>query len=63
MNRISGKLPEALGKLQNLETLALFNNQIEGQIPNELFEAGKLKVVLLNSNKLSGRLSGCFAKC
>jgi hypothetical protein len=27
-----------LGKLQNLETLALFNNQIEGQIPNELLK-------------------------
>jgi hypothetical protein len=32
MNRISGQLPESIGKLQNLEILSLFNNEIEGQI-------------------------------
>jgi Leucine-rich repeat (LRR) protein len=55
-------LPASIGKLQNLETLSLFNNQIEGQIPNALFEAGTLKIVLLNSNKLSGKLSADVSK-
>jgi Leucine-rich repeat (LRR) protein len=47
--------------LQNLETLALFNNEIKDKYQNELFEAATLKVVLLNSNKL-GRLSADVSK-
>jgi Leucine-rich repeat (LRR) protein len=38
MNRISGQLPESIGKLQNLEILSLFNNEIEGH-SNALFDA------------------------
>ena len=33
MNDFSGNIPSEIGKLSNLETLSLYNNDIEGQIP------------------------------
>ncbi|MBS7252454.1 leucine-rich repeat domain-containing protein [Flavobacterium branchiicola] len=56
-NKLQGQLPEEIGKLSQLETLALFNNEIEGSLPASFYSITTLKVLLLNSNKLSGSLS------
>ena len=56
-NNLKGELPPAIGNLQYLETLTLFNNQIEGTLPDSVYEISTLKVLLLNNNKFSGSLS------
>ncbi|CAD0002421.1 leucine-rich repeat domain-containing protein [Flavobacterium salmonis] len=56
-NNLKGELPSAIGSLQHLQILALFDNQIGGGLPDSLYEISTLKVLLLNNNKFSGSLS------
>jgi hypothetical protein len=35
-NQLSGSIPQELGQLASLESLALENNQLSGSIPQEL---------------------------
>jgi Leucine-rich repeat (LRR) protein len=42
-NDISGPLPEALGKLEKLQTLDLSNNHFSGVIPTSLGQLKNLK--------------------
>ena len=53
-NELSGPIPPALGALNELETLILFNNELTGSIPSALGDLAKAQLVVLAGNRLSG---------
>ena len=55
-NRLSGELPEDLGNLESLESLALPANQLSGGIPAELGNLANLYRLDLDVNQLSGEI-------
>ena len=55
-NRLTGKIPESIGNLSNLELLCLCDNQLTGEIPESMGELSKLKTFHLNNNRLSGEI-------
>ena len=60
-NNLTGRIPEALGQLQNLERLWLFDNHLFGEIPESLGELTNLKQLWLYQNNLSGAVPASFA--
>eukprot|EP00438_Fugacium_kawagutii_P036845 Skav204455 [mRNA] locus=scaffold1298:375227:378917:+ [translate_table: standard] len=52
--RLSGKIPPELGKLQSLERLILSSNRLTGEIPPELGQLKKLSELDLRHNRLTG---------
>ena len=55
-NNLRGTLPSLLGRLRNLEELALYNNRLTGPIPPELGNLTQLKEISLSHNELSGSI-------
>ncbi|MDE3256619.1 MAG: M66 family metalloprotease [Gemmatimonadota bacterium] len=53
-NGLLGSIPPDMGKLTNLEHLALFRNSLRGPIPRELGKLARLNVLWLNGNRLDG---------
>ena len=53
-NRLTGEIPPALGKLNNLELLNLSGNRLTGTIPAELSNLSVLKTLVLSENELNG---------
>ncbi len=53
--RLTGQIPAALGDLDGLTSLSLFNNQLSGSIP-DLSTLTKLKLLRLELNQLSGSI-------
>ena len=53
-NELSGPIPDALGRLANLEQLSLNGNELTGPIPDELGSLSNLRSLRLGSNALSG---------
>ena len=51
---LKGKLPTALGSLQDLATMNLSSNELTGGIPEELGDLSNLRSLSLERNKLSG---------
>ncbi|XP_073139665.1 phytosulfokine receptor 1 [Henckelia pumila] len=56
--RISGKLSESLGNLDQLRTLNLTHNLIKGPVPGSLFHLPLLEVLDLSYNRISGWFPG-----
>ncbi|MBC6479003.1 MAG: leucine-rich repeat domain-containing protein [Hormoscilla sp. GM7CHS1pb] len=56
LNGLTGKIPNQLGNLSNLERLNLHSNQLSGSIPPELGNLKNLRLLNLNSNQLSGSI-------
>ncbi|TYH00346.1 hypothetical protein ES288_A10G268400v1, partial [Gossypium darwinii] len=52
-NKISGRIPEGIGNLINLELLVVFKNQLSGPIPFNIGRLQKLKIFLAYMNFLS----------
>ncbi|MBA0635464.1 hypothetical protein Godav_029759, partial [Gossypium davidsonii] len=52
-NKISGRIPEGIGNLINLELLVVFKNQLSGPIPFNIGRLQKLKLFLAYMNILS----------
>ena len=53
-NRLSGRIPTELGRLVNLQELALHSNELSGLIPPELGSLASLERLFLGGNQLSG---------
>ena len=53
---ITGGIPESIGNLHTLETLALFNNSLSGSIPAAIFNISSLQYIGLHQNKFSGTI-------
>ncbi len=55
-NRLTGEIPPELGRLSNLNQLALFGNQLTGEIPPELGRLSNLTRLDLGDNQLTGAI-------
>ncbi|XP_031126942.1 receptor-like protein EIX2 [Ipomoea triloba] len=55
-NRFSGKVPNSLGSLIELESLHLRNNNLTGELPLSLQNCTSLSVVDFGGNKFTGRI-------
>ena len=55
-NDLTGTIPEALGQLNNLETLNLSSNNLTGPIPETLEQLNNLQALDLSSNDLTGTI-------
>ncbi|GAY66694.1 hypothetical protein CUMW_250840 [Citrus unshiu] len=55
-NRFSGKIPDSMGFLHNIQTLSLRNNRLNGELPSSLKNCSKLRVLDLRKNALFGEL-------
>jgi somatic embryogenesis receptor kinase 1 len=53
-NRITGPIPEYIGKLTKLKVLALSNNLLSGRLPQNLDSLTSLEYLYLSNNQLSG---------
>ncbi|KAK9949958.1 hypothetical protein M0R45_005465 [Rubus argutus] len=62
-NQISGKIPSAIGNLQNLKTLSLERNKFSGEIPEEIFNLKLLGKVNISTNNLSGEIPASISQC
>ncbi|MQL95473.1 hypothetical protein Taro_028143 [Colocasia esculenta] len=55
-NRISGSIPEEIGKITTLQSLVLENNMLEGRLPQSLGNLTSLTRLLLSANYFTGEL-------
>ncbi|KDP36903.1 hypothetical protein JCGZ_08194 [Jatropha curcas] len=62
-NRLTGKIPQALGHLQNLHVLSLGMNRFSGEIPSEIFNLKFLTTINLSANNLSGEIPPSISHC
>jgi Leucine-rich repeat (LRR) protein len=61
-NKLSGSIPEELGKVKKLIDLRLNRNQLSGLIPASLAGAASLQVLRLDHNRLVGAVPAGLAK-
>jgi hypothetical protein len=61
-NKLSGSIPESLGKLSKLKDLILHENQLSGSIPESLGKLSNLEVLILHENQLSGSIPESLGK-
>jgi RHS repeat-associated protein len=55
-NNLSGKIPNEIGLLTELEEFYMSNNNLIGTIPNEISECTEIVHLYLNNNNLSGNI-------
>ena len=53
---LDGTLPAALGRLDGLERIDLYENDLSGKIPAEIGALSRLKYLLLSENDLTGKM-------
>ena len=58
--KISGKIPAAIGELQNLENLFLSGNALSGELSVEMLALQKLKNIDISDNEYSGKIPDGF---
>ena len=59
-NRLSGRIPADIGRLDRLEGLDLSENQLTGKIPSALGGLDNLRYLDLTENQLSGEIPGAI---
>ena len=59
-NRLSGRIPCAIGKLLDLSIRLLGGNRLSGTIPTQLCQLILINLMDLSSNFLSGTIPHCF---
>ena len=61
-HQLTGTIPAALSKLENLEWISLAQNKLTGSIPAELGSLAKLRQLYLWDNQLSGTIPNSLNK-
>ena len=61
-NKLSGPVPEEIGRLKKLTDLRLNRNQLSGPIPGSLAGTASLQVLRLDHNRLVGPIPTGLAK-
>ncbi|KAB2620864.1 LRR receptor-like serine/threonine-protein kinase GSO2 [Pyrus ussuriensis x Pyrus communis] len=56
-NNLTGSIPDVLGNMSSLASVALYENQLEGAEPHSFSRLCSLQSLILNSNNLSGQFS------
>ncbi|XP_074279798.1 uncharacterized protein LOC141605067 isoform X2 [Silene latifolia] len=59
--QISGKIPEGITNLNNLEQLSMASNKLTGPIPQDFGKLYKLELLYLYSNNLKGKIPNSMA--
>uniref|UniRef100_A0A7N2LNJ1 Leucine-rich repeat-containing N-terminal plant-type domain-containing protein n=1 Tax=Quercus lobata TaxID=97700 RepID=A0A7N2LNJ1_QUELO len=59
-NKLSGRIPNAVGVLPNLRILLLSGNNFSGMIPNKLCWLKNIAIMDLSRNNFSGTIPHCF---
>ncbi|XP_062190108.1 probable LRR receptor-like serine/threonine-protein kinase RPK1 [Phragmites australis] len=62
-NRLSGRIPPALGNCAALRHLRLSSNSLDGSIPQQIGKLAKLRVLELSGNRLSGGVPPEICHC
>ncbi|KAL1097660.1 hypothetical protein V6Z11_D05G050100 [Gossypium hirsutum] len=62
-NRLSGEIPESLGRNNNLTILDLSTNNLTGRIPDGLCSSSRLFKLILFSNSLEGAIPKNLSTC
>ncbi|KAJ9165953.1 hypothetical protein P3X46_020763 [Hevea brasiliensis] len=62
-NRITGKIPQAFGKLHNLQILSLGLNRFSGEIPSQIFNLKYLTTINISRSNLSGEIPPSITQC
>jgi hypothetical protein len=62
-NRLTGELPQNLGKNAPLRWIDVSNNDLTGQIPASLCENGELEEILMIYNSFSGQIPESLSQC
>ncbi|XP_059642213.1 receptor-like protein EIX2 [Cornus florida] len=55
-NKLTGDLPDSLGRLSNLRSLQLTKNSFRGSIPNSIGNLTSLEGLYLSDNQMSGKI-------
>ena len=55
---LDGHIPAAIGRLEMLEELWLYNNELSGVVPPELGSLSNLRWLFVSNNDLSGQIPG-----
>ncbi|XP_074279747.1 uncharacterized protein LOC141605016 [Silene latifolia] len=58
---ISGKIPEGITNLNNLQYICMYNCYLTGSIPQDFGKLYKLELLSLNSNNLKGKIPNSMA--
>jgi Leucine-rich repeat (LRR) protein len=61
-NFMSGEIPDAFGKMSQLDYVDLANNRFTGTIPASIFDAASLRLLYLSNNTLSGTIPVTYSK-
>lgn len=61
-NKITGVIPDEIGRLTNLVWFAIGYNYIEGEINKNMINLNNIKVLIMNNNNLSGGIPFNFNK-
>eukprot|EP00964_Phaeocystis_antarctica_P136797 scaffold101256_cov72-Phaeocystis_antarctica.AAC.10 len=60
---LTGSLPRAVGKLEEVKSIILHGNKLSGELPAELGECKKLRTLLLFANDFSGSVPKAIGEC
>ena len=61
-NFMSGAIPDAFGKMSQLDYVDLANNRFTGTIPASIFDAASLRLLYLSNNTLTGTIPATYSK-
>ncbi|KAJ6920899.1 receptor protein kinase-2 [Populus alba x Populus x berolinensis] len=62
-NRITGKIPPAIGNLKSLQTLSLDTNRLSGEIPEEICGLKSLTKINIRANNIRGEIPASIFQC
>ncbi|KAJ6953452.1 receptor protein kinase-1 [Populus alba x Populus x berolinensis] len=62
-NRITGRIPPAIGNFKSLQFLSLEMNRLSGEIPDEIFSLKILSKISIRANNISGEIPASMFHC